>query len=133
MDFSEIFNNIKEKISEIKDTVIDWIDENRKLAIIIASMILLILICLLLLAAATSSSKKKKSEPVNKNELIINEQLLIPNGPELPRDYTLSRQTKEKWNEEDVEPWFTTPSEKEINALSQSNNNMINEIIKAAP
>ena len=133
MDFSEIFENIKDKFSEIKDAVLDWIDENRKLAIIIAALILLILICLLLLAATTSSSKKKKTESANTNELIINEQLLIPNGPELPRDYTLSRQTKEKWTDEDVEPWFTTPSEKEINALSQSNENMINEIIKAAP
>ena len=133
MDFSEIFENIKDKFSEIKDAVLDWIDENRKLAIIIAALILLILICLLLLAATTSSSKKKKTETANTNELIINEQLLIPNGPELPRDYTLSRQTKEKWSDEDVEPWFTIPSEKEINALSQSNENMINEIIKAAP
>ena len=133
MDFAEIFDNIKEKFSEITDTVVEWIDENRKMAIIAGGLIVIILLCLILLAAAVSSEKKKKAQPVQEEGLVINEQLLIPNGPELPRDYTLSRQTKEKWTDEDVEPWFTTPSEKEINALSQSNENMINEIIKAAP
>ncbi len=133
MDFAALFENLKEKFSEIKDALIDWIDENRKLAAIMAGLIAIILICLIILAGAASSQKKKKAKVEKPQELIIDEQLLIPNGPELPRDYTLSRQTKEKWSDEDVEPWFTTPSEKEINALSQSNDNMINEIIKAAP
>ena len=133
MDFSELFEKIKDKISEIVDTLAEWIEENKKLAILAGSLILVILLCLILLAAAASSAKKKKTKPVEEESLVINENLLIPNGPELPRDYTLSRQTKEKWTDEDVEPWFTLPSEKEINALSQSNDNMVNEIIKAAP
>ena len=133
MDFSELFEKIKDKISEIVDNLTEWIEENKKLAILAGSLILVILLCLILLAAAASSAKKKKAKPVEEESLVINENLLIPNGPELPRDYTLSRQTKEKWTDEDVEPWFTLPSEKEINALSQSNDNMVNEIIKAAP
>ena len=133
MDFSELFEKIKDKISEIVDTLTEWIEENKKLAILAGSLILVILLCLILLAAAASSAKKKKAKPVEEEGLVINENLLIPNGPELPRDYTLSRQTKEKWTDEDVEPWFTLPSEKEINALSQSNDNMVNEIIKVAP
>ena len=133
MDFSELFEKIKDKISEIVDTLTEWIEENKKLAILAGSLILVIFLCLILLAAAASSAKKKKAKPVEEESLVINENLLIPNGPELPRDYTLSRQTKEKWTDEDVEPWFTLPSEKEINALSQSNDNMVNEIIKAAP
>lgn len=133
MDFSGLFDTIKEKFSEIKDAVLDWIDENRKMAFITAGLILVILLCLLLLVAASSSAKKKKAKKVEPESLVINEGLLIPNGPELPRDYTLSRQTKEKWSDEELSPWFTTPTEKEINSLSQSNKNMINEIIKAAP
>ncbi|MCR4580175.1 MAG: hypothetical protein K5681_07505 [Treponema sp.] len=132
MDLSGFFENIKEKISDLKDWLFDWIEENKKLALIIASLIFVILICLILLIVLASSGKKKEVK-VPDQELIINEQLLIPNGPELPRDYTLSRQTKESWTDQEIEPWFTTPSEKEINSLSQSNDNMINEIIKAAP
>jgi len=133
LDFAGFFENLKEKISDLKDGLFDWIEENRKLAIIIAGLTLVILICLILLIAFSSSAKKNKTVKLPEEELVINEQLLIPNGPELPRDYTLSRQTKENWTDKELEPWFATPSEKEINALSQSNDNMINEIIKAAP
>lgn len=133
MDFADFFDGIKEKFSETTETLLDWFEENKKVAIIISSLVIVILLCLVLLAASVSSAKKKKNAPRPRQELILSEPLLIPDGPELPRDYTLTRRTKEKWTDEEADPWFTVPSEKEIDSLSRSNESMVNEIIKAAP
>ena len=96
------------------------------------SPIVLILICLILLIAI-AGKKDKKSDEVPGSRLVLTEPLIIPNGPELPRDYNTSRTTKEKWTDEEAQPWFTIPGEKEIDALSKSNDNLINEVIGAAP
>ena len=77
--------------------------------------------------------KDKEPKKVPGQELVLTEKLVVPNGPELPRDYNTSRQTKDKWTDQESQQWFTIPGDKEIEALSKSNDNLINEIIGAAP
>lgn len=131
-----LFEKIKNKFFSAKDTVKDKIfyfyHENKKLALIIAGLILVILICLILLICM-AGKKSKKTDNLPGEELILTENLVIPDGPELPRDYTTSRQTKEKWTDEEAESWFTVPGQKEIDSLATSNENLVNEIIGAAP
>lgn len=129
---NNILESIKDFISSLSDKVTSFYEENRKISFIILGLILVILICLILLVA-TSEKDKKKQKDLPGSNLQLTESLIIPNGPELPRDYNISRKTKDKWTEEEAEPWFTVPTEKEINSLSNSNENMVNEIIGAAP
>lgn len=128
----EFWEKIKEIFIDLKDKLLDFYEENRKLSLIILSFIIVILICLILLIALIGK-KDKKPDEVPGQELLLTESLVIPNGPELPRDYNTSRETKEKWSEEEAQEWFTIPGDKEIEALSKSNENLINEIIGAAP
>ncbi len=129
---NNILESIKDFISSLLDKVTSFYEENKKISFIILGLILVILICLILLVA-TSEKDKKKQKDLPGSNLQLTESLIIPNGPELPRDYNISRKTKDKWTEEEAEPWFTVPTEKEINSLSNSNENMVNEIIGAAP
>lgn len=129
---NNILESIKDFISSLSDKVTSFYEENKKIFFIILGLILVILICLILLVA-TSEKDKKKQKDLPGSNLQLTESLIIPNGPELPRDYNISRKTKDKWTEEEAEPWFTVPTEKEINSLSNSNENMVNEIIGAAP
>ena len=64
---------------------------------------------------------------------MLTETLLIPDGPEIHKDYNISRQTQEKWNEEQAEECFEKPSERDINSLEKANDNIIQEITGAAP
>lgn len=128
----EFWEKIKEIFIDLKDKLLDFYEENKKLSLIILSFIIVILICLILLIALIGK-KDKKPDEVPGQELLLTESLVIPNGPELPRDYNTSRETKEKWSEEEAQEWFTIPGDKEIEALSKSNENLINEIIGAAP
>ena len=131
MDFQGILDNIKEKASSIFEKVRDFYEENKMLSYIIAGLVALLLLCIILLCVI--AGRKKEPEVIPGTVLELTEPLAIPDGPELPKDYTASRTPKDKWSEEDAEEWFTVPTQKEIDSLSKANDNLINEITGAAP
>jgi len=131
MDFQGIIENIKETASSIFEKARKFYEENKKLSIIILSLVALLLLCLILLIAI--AGKKKEPEVIPGTVLELTDPLVVPDGPELPKDYTSSRTPKDKWTEEDAEEWFTVPSQNEIDSLSKANDKLINEITGAAP
>ncbi len=131
MDFKGILDSIKEKASSIYEKARKFYEENKMLSIIILSLVALLLLCIILLISLTG--KKKEPVVVPGTVLELTEPLAVPNGPELPKDYTASRTPKDKWTQEDAEEWFTIPSQNEIDSLSKANDKMIDEITGAAP
>ena len=131
MEIKTFFDNFKEKFIKIKNTVIDWGQENKKRAILIVGLVSSILICIILLIGV--STKKNKPATICENELELSHDLVTPNGPELHRDYVISRQSKEAWSEEDVKKWFSTPSETDMKGLSKANDNMVDKILGGTP
>ena len=131
MDFHGILDTIKEKISPLIEKLRSFYEENKKLSIIILSLVALLLLCLILLISI--AGKKKEPKVIPGTVLELTEPLAVPNGPELPKEYTASRTPKDKWSEEESEEWFTVPSQKEIDSLSKANDNLITEITGAAP
>ncbi len=130
MDFQGLLDNIKEKASSIFEKIREFYEENKMLSYIIAGLTALLLICIILIIVLAGN--KKEPEVVPGSVLELTEPLAIPDGPELPKDYTASRTTKDKWSEEETEQWFTIPTQKEIDSLSKANDNLINEITGAA-
>lgn len=130
MDFKGFFENLKEKIVSLYQLIKDYCSENKRNAILIGSLCVLILLLLILLICLP---KNKKEKIENEKPVVLTETLLIPDGPEIHKDYNISRQTQEKWNEEQAEEWFEKPSERDINSLEKANDNIIQEITGAAP
>ena len=126
MDIKGIWENIKEKLSPLTEKIREFYEDNKMLSYIIAGLVALLLLCIILLIAL--SGKKKEPAAVPGTVLELTEPLVIPDGPELPKDYTASRTPKDKWSEEEAQEWFTIPSQKEIDSLSKANDNLINEI-----
>ena len=131
MDFKGIWENIKEKLSPLVEKARGFYEENKMLSYIIVGLVALLFLCIILLIALTG--KKKEAEVIPGTVLELTEPLAIPDGPELPKEYTASRTPKDKWSQEESEEWFTVPSQKEIDSLSKANDNLINEITGAAP
>ena len=131
MDFKGIWEKIKEKLSPLVEKVREFYEENKMLSYIIAGLLALLILCIILLIVL--AGKKKEPAIVPGTVLELTETLAVPDGPELPKDYTASRTPKDKWSEEDAQEWFTVPSQKEIDSLSKANDNLINEITGAAP
>ena len=139
MDFSEIFDSVKEKAENIKDSLTeklgDLMETNRTVFFALLGMIFAVLVCILLLVciAFSSSKKKAKESPVPENVVMGVETPLIPSGPKLPKDYNISRHAEEKWSEEEALEWFTVPGKKEVESLSFSNDKTVKDILEAAP
>ena len=121
MDFSELGQNIQDFFSQ------------RQKALLISS-ILLVFFCAALIAIVlipqnkTPPSVKFKSEPLEADQ-----ELLLPQGVSIPQDYATSRQTKEKWDEEDVREWLASPDEDAVQKLSKANDALVRAITEAAP
>ena len=133
---NEIVQNAIEKVktvfSSVKNKIIELYFNNKKVFFLLVSLCFIIFLCIVLLIFIPKEKKESQNSTIQ-NHLELSEKLLIPNGPELPKDYTFSRKTKEKWTEEEAQVWFTEPSQKDIDSLSKSNDKMINEITGAAP
>lgn len=130
MDIKAFFENIKEKIISLYELIRDYCQENRRNAILFASLGASVLLLIILLLCIPK--KKKSQEPVEK-PLVLTETLLIPDGPELQRDYNISRKTQEKWDDQQAESWFEKPTEKDLESLEKANDNIIRDITGAAP
>ena len=59
---------------------------------------------------------------------MLDQPLLVPDGPAVPNGYVTSRQTEKHWSDEDVEQWFTEPDRQEVEKLGDANDRIINEI-----
>lgn len=131
----KLLEKIKAIFSLFKNKILEFYNENKRLFFIFSGLIFVILSCIFLIIFIPKGNQKEKKQQnlYSQEKLQLSEKLLIPDGPELPKNYTFSRQQKEKWSEEEAQPWFTIPSQKDIDSLSKSNNNMIDEIIGAAP
>lgn len=133
---NEIVQNAIEKVktifSSVKNKIIELYFDNKKVFFLLLSLCFIIFLCIVLLIFIPKEKKESQNSTIQ-NHLELSEKLLIPNGPELPKDYTFSRKTKEKWTEEEAQVWFSEPSQKDIDSLSKSNDKMINEITGAAP
>jgi len=108
----------------------DYCRENKRNAILFSCLAVSILLLIILLAALPHNKKNKKIE---EKEIVLTEEALIPDGSEIHRDYSISRQTKDKWEDEQIEEWFVTPGQKDIDSLEKANDSIVSEIIGAAP
>ena len=110
------------------------IEENKKQTIFVCSILIFMTLCgFFVLLLSTSQQEKKETKVINQKNLVIDQELLIPNELTINNKYTHVRQKKEKWSEEEVNEWFTVPDETEIEKLSQSNDKIVKDIIGAAP
>lgn len=123
IDFLEVFNSIK-----------DFYKEKKIVAIISTVLISLFLIALICVIVQTSSSpKKNKSIPREETFLVPDQKLLLPQAKTYSNEYALTREPKEKWDEEEAKKYFTVPSSKELNELEKSNDKLIDEILGETP
>ena len=110
------------------------IEENKKQTIFVCSILIFMTLCgFFVLLLSTSQQEKKETKVINQKNLVIDQELLLPNELTINNKYTHVRQKKEKWSEEEANEWFTIPDETEIEKLSQSNDKIVKDIIGAAP
>lgn len=133
MDIKETFENIKNKAKSLFENILDFYEENKSLSLIILVMFFLVILLILLLSVSFTNAKNKKNNSVVKEELYITEDILLPGKSQETDEYILSRTANENWTENEAKEWFLVPGEKEIESLSEVNDKLINDILKATP
>ena len=130
MDFKSFFENIKEKIVSLFELIKDYCSENKRNAILFGTLGASVILLIILLCCIPKNNKKSEE---SEKPVVLTETLLIPDGPEINRDYNISRQTQDKWTDEQADVWFEKPTEKDIESLAKANDNIIRDITGAAP
>lgn len=59
--------------------------------------------------------------------------VIIPDQPQIEKQYYLSRETSGKWSRKESDKWFTYPEEDVMKDLKESNDKMVQDILGAAP
>lgn len=123
IDFHSAFDYIQENL----------FSGNKKTFVLCIVLVFMTLCAAVVLSVQQHREKKSSVSPKAQQNLVIEQPLLVPDGPAVPDGYSTSRITAERWDSQSVEEWFTLPDEAEIKKLGKANDNLINEIVGAAP
>ena len=115
---------------DIKYAVSDFIQEKPVLFRITALLVLFVLTALIIIFIQSSPEK-----PVNsvRNDIILNGTPQIPDSTKIEKDYYPSRVTENTWSEEQVKEYFTPTEGKIIRELESTNDQIVSDMIGAAP
>ncbi|MBR5645767.1 MAG: hypothetical protein IKX23_03930 [Treponema sp.] len=113
---------------QIKEFVI-----KNKIKIMLITLGVLILLLAITIICVISSGGKKEKPDYSRKKIVLTQEQLIPDGPEVQRDYNITRKEKDKWSKEEIEEWFTVPNANDIKSLQTADDNLISQILGVAP
>ena len=118
-------------MDEIREKIDDLIHSRPIVFFSILIIVFFFIIGLIVLLIQTSPSSAKQAE----KQIMFkpDEEIMIPDAPDVEKDYFPSRTTTGQWSSEELEKWFTYPDEKIMNQLEKSNDKVVDEITGNAP
>jgi hypothetical protein len=123
-----------EKIDEAVEKIKKFVSEKGKLTVMLCTIFILLFICGIIAMIVQCATKPRKVQLIPEVQPSISTDSLIP--PEygsLTEDYYFSRISSDKWSPEDVDRWFTEPTDSAIDNLESANDALVNDITGAAP
>ncbi|MCR5436490.1 MAG: hypothetical protein K6E97_05455 [Treponema sp.] len=107
--------------------------ENNKIKLLLIILAAVFLMLIITLISVSVSKHKKEAPDYSRKKIILTQEQLIPDGPEVQRDYNITRKEKDKWSKEEIEEWFTVPNANDIKSLQTADDNLISQILGVAP
>ena len=114
------------EIDDIKDAFSDFAHKKPLLLAVIVIVVFLFTAGLIILMIQTTPDKKtefKEAEPFNQDAPI-----LIPDSPDIEKEYYPNRVTENQWTKEEIDRWFTFPEEETMKELEIANDKIVNDI-----
>lgn len=109
------------------------VDSSKLLKIGILVLAGLFLVALVIVVVSVSGKPDKKNAVEFNEDFTLYQPLMVPAVPSLPDDYYLMRERGYKWTQADVDRWFTPPDGQLLDDLHSANDDMITNILEAAP
>lgn len=112
----------------------DYIQNHTKQMLFVCLGLVIILILLSLLIFTSPDTKgKKKTKSTNELVVPLHDNLILPEEPGFPAEFQFYRERRSTWTREEAEEWFVAPDEVMLENLENANNNVISDILGAAP
>lgn len=118
-------------IDNLKYTVSDFAHKKPVLFSVICLVVFLFLAGLVILMIQTSPEPKTELKQAEKFEQ--DAPVLIPDAPDIEKDYYPHRITENQWSKDEVNKWFTFPEDETMTELEKANDKIANDILDAAP
>lgn len=125
------FDEIKDALSEFSPR--DFMQKKPLTSALICFLTVLFVAGLVILLIQNSPEKKSKSDAAAPEHFEADAPILIPDAPQIEKDYYPSRTTENQWQKDEVDKWFTYPDEDVMKDLAESNDKIVKDIIGAAP
>ena len=101
-----------------------------KIGIIILLAFFLIAVIIILVGESKLFSKKKVTFD---ESFILHQPLVAPESPSIPDEYYLVRPKDYTWTQQEVDRWFSPPDQQLLDSLRTANDELISDLLEAAP
>lgn len=123
------FDDIKAIADDI--SVKNFAKKNPIVFTVICIIVFLFLTALVILLIQTKPQKKVQEAP--SEVFSADAPILIPDAPEIEKDYFTSRNTRNEWSKTEITKWFTYPDDESMRELEKTNDSVSAEILGATP
>ena len=123
------FYAVKDRVIETTERISDNASPITKYVLIGAVCVLIILIIILIIMLIPKDSKFIPIE----RQVVLQDSLYLPEQPSLSDDYVLHREGVQHWDDDEINQWFTVPSDSMLQDLAESNKKIISNILEVAP
>ncbi len=109
-----------------------FLKTNRRTTLTICAILIFMTLSAIVVLICSKLQHKDPHKAAERT-LVIDQKLLIPQGPTVSSEYDTTRKTEKQWSQEEISKWFTIPNEQELQKLSDANDRTISDILGAAP
>ncbi len=109
-----------------------FLKTNRRITLTLCAILIFMTLSAIVVLVCSKFQHKEIHKDAEKT-LVIDQKLLIPQGPTVSSEYDTTRKTEKQWSQEEIGKWFTIPNEQELQKLSDANDRTISDILGAAP
>jgi len=121
-------------MSDIVKAVKQFVSEKGKVTVTIAAILIVLFISACITGIVQCATRPPKAVTIQvKEPTVTSDNLLTPENGSLTEDYYFSRIAKDKWSDQEVDRWFTEPTDNAVDMLKEDNDKLVNDITGAAP
>ncbi len=125
-------------LTEKIDDLVEFVKTKKQVALTCIILVVFAILAFIIFTVHSCSSVTKKEVKMVRTPQVMenftpDQDIIKPDGPQMPDGYALSRNPKPQWTEKEIEEHFTVPDDENLEDLKKANDSLINELLGAAP
>src|SRR5574344_541719 len=115
-----------QKIDELVDAVKKFVSGKGRLTVTLSAILIVLFLSAVITAIVQCANRPQKLVHIPEVEPVVStDTMLQPSYGSLTEDYYFSRISGSKWTDEEVDRWYTEPTDTEIEKLGSANDALV--------